>query len=187
MLLRRRCCRRSPLSIDILCPQGAQQQTRRALLQRLMNRSKTDRQTDGRTDTRPLHRPCSAYYASSGNKWQPVYLLTLAQYDPVLVSGVCLCLSIRSQSSIEAAERIQLVLAYRGFLRPMHALRKFEYLQNSDTSLSNSVPNSTVYTHAIIDICQPRASCIHPQENKIELGLLKTGEHKQKRRNFCNE
>jgi len=32
LLLQRRCCRRSPLSIDILCPQGAQQQTRRALL-----------------------------------------------------------------------------------------------------------------------------------------------------------
>jgi len=28
----------------------------------------TDRQTDGRTDARPLHRPCSAYYAGSANK-----------------------------------------------------------------------------------------------------------------------
>jgi len=28
-----------------------------------------DRQTDGRTDARPLHRPCSAYYADSVNNY----------------------------------------------------------------------------------------------------------------------
>jgi len=27
-----------------------------------------DRHTDGRTDARPLHKPCSAYYASRVNK-----------------------------------------------------------------------------------------------------------------------
>ena len=37
--------------------------TRRTLPQLLKNW--TDRQTDRRTDTRPLHRPCSAYNASS--------------------------------------------------------------------------------------------------------------------------
>ena len=66
-----RCCaplllgaRRPPLSIDLSCLRGAQQQTRRTLLQRSID--ETDRQTDGRTaDSGPLHRPCSAYYASS--------------------------------------------------------------------------------------------------------------------------
>jgi len=38
------------LSIDISCPQGAQQQTRRTLLQRSIDG--TDRQTDGRTPDR---------------------------------------------------------------------------------------------------------------------------------------
>ena len=40
------------LSIDISCPRGAQQQTRRTLLQRSIDR--TDGRTDGRTDTGPL-------------------------------------------------------------------------------------------------------------------------------------
>jgi len=53
--------RRQPLSIDISCPRGDQQQTRRTA-QRLSNDG-----TDGRTGTRPLHRPCSAYYARSVN------------------------------------------------------------------------------------------------------------------------
>jgi len=44
-------------SIDISCPPGSQQQTRRTLLQRSIAVA------DRRTDTRPLHRPGSAYYA----------------------------------------------------------------------------------------------------------------------------
>ena len=48
-------------SIDVSCPPGAQQQTRRTLLQR-----STDG-TDRRTDTGPLHRPCSAQYVGSAN------------------------------------------------------------------------------------------------------------------------
>jgi len=53
---RRRC---PQLSIDISCPQGAQQQTRRPPL--LLSIDGTDR----RTYTRPLRRPCSAYYAGN--------------------------------------------------------------------------------------------------------------------------
>jgi len=53
--------RRSPLSIDISCPHGAQQQT----CHMLWSTDDTDTQTDGRTDARPLHRPCSAYHAPS--------------------------------------------------------------------------------------------------------------------------
>ena len=49
-------------SIDISCPPGPQQQTRRRLLQR---ENGTDRQTGGhRTVT---YRPCSTYYAKSAN------------------------------------------------------------------------------------------------------------------------
>jgi len=55
-----------PLSIDISCPHGTQQQTRRT--PRLRLNDGTHRPTDGRTDARPLHRPCSTYYASSVNK-----------------------------------------------------------------------------------------------------------------------
>jgi len=49
-----------------LLPAGAQQQTRRTPL--LMLTGGTDRQTDERTDARPLHKPCSAYYAGSVKK-----------------------------------------------------------------------------------------------------------------------
>jgi len=56
--------RRPPLSIDMSCHLGAQQQTRRTP-QRLSNDGTDDERTDGRTDTRPLHRPCSTYYAGS--------------------------------------------------------------------------------------------------------------------------
>jgi len=54
----RRCCL-APVqqSIDISCPRGAQQQTRRTLLQRSIDG--TDRQTDGRT-------PDTAYYCANG-------------------------------------------------------------------------------------------------------------------------
>jgi len=48
---------RLQLSIDISCPQAAQQQTRWPLL--LLSTDVTDRQTD----TRSLQRHCSAYYA----------------------------------------------------------------------------------------------------------------------------
>jgi len=48
-------------SIDISCPPGAQQQTRRTPL--LWSNDGTDR----RTGTRASHRPCFAYYAGSGN------------------------------------------------------------------------------------------------------------------------
>jgi len=42
---------RPPLSIDISCRHGAQQQTRRTWrLRRMMGRTDTDRRTDGRTD-----------------------------------------------------------------------------------------------------------------------------------------
>jgi len=51
--------RRQP-SIDIPRPHGDQQQTRRAPL--LLSIDGTDRRTDG-----PLHRPRSAYDASSGS------------------------------------------------------------------------------------------------------------------------
>jgi len=54
--------RRPPLSIDISCPHGAQQQTRRTLV--LQSNNGTYR----RTDTRPLHRPRYAYYAGGANK-----------------------------------------------------------------------------------------------------------------------
>jgi len=43
-------------SIDISCPPGPRQQTRRTLLQRSI--AGTDRDADRRTDTIPLHRPC---------------------------------------------------------------------------------------------------------------------------------
>ena len=73
------CCRapvsaaqRPHVSIDISCPQGAQQKTRRTSL--LLSIEGTDRQT---TDTRPLHRPCFAYYAGSVKK-QNCHSLTLA-------------------------------------------------------------------------------------------------------------
>jgi len=51
------------LLIDIFCPQGTQQQTRRTLLPQSIDR--TDRQTDRRTDTPPLHRSCSTLYDDS--------------------------------------------------------------------------------------------------------------------------
>ena len=56
---------RPPLSIDISCPRGAQQQTHRPPL--LHSIDGTDRQTDAR----PFHRPCSAYYAGSVNNAKP--------------------------------------------------------------------------------------------------------------------
>jgi len=52
---------RSPLSIDISSPHGAQQQTRRTPLLR------SNDGRHGRTKTRPLHRPCSAFCAGSAN------------------------------------------------------------------------------------------------------------------------
>ena len=53
---------RPQLSIDVSCPQGAQQQTRRPLL--MLSIDGTDRQTTG---ARQLNRPCSACYAGSVN------------------------------------------------------------------------------------------------------------------------
>jgi len=47
-------CQRSQLSIDISCPLGAQQQTRRPPL--LLSIDGTDRRMDGRTDRRTLDR-----------------------------------------------------------------------------------------------------------------------------------
>jgi len=58
--------RRPPLSIDISCLQGTQQQTCQPLL--LLSIDGTaDGRTDDMTDTRPFHRPCSAYCAGSDN------------------------------------------------------------------------------------------------------------------------
>ena len=51
--------RRPPLSIDISCPHGAQQQTRRTPWSWSNDRTNVDR--------RPLHRLCSACYADSAN------------------------------------------------------------------------------------------------------------------------
>jgi len=59
------CCAPLPLSIDISCPHGAQQQTRRTLL--LRSNDGTGRRTDGRTDTRSLPRSCSACYPGSAS------------------------------------------------------------------------------------------------------------------------
>jgi len=50
---------RSLLSIDIFCPQGAQQQTRPPLL--LLSIDGTDGRTGGQLDVRLFHRPRSAY------------------------------------------------------------------------------------------------------------------------------
>ena len=63
---------RPPLLIDISCPWGTQQQTRCMPL--LLPIDGTDRQTD----TRPLHRPCSEYYANSANKSNVNYQLPAA-------------------------------------------------------------------------------------------------------------
>jgi len=51
------------LSINISCPQGAQQQNHRPPL--LLSIDGTDR----RTDARPLHKPRCAYNAGSANKF----------------------------------------------------------------------------------------------------------------------
>jgi len=68
VLLQRHCCWAPVVqqSIDISCPPGAQQQTRRTLLQRSI--AGTDRETD----TVPLHRH-AAYYASSVNHSLSMY------------------------------------------------------------------------------------------------------------------
>ena len=49
------------LSIDISCPRGAQQQTRRTQL--LLSIDGTDKQTDRRTVARPFYKLCSSYCA----------------------------------------------------------------------------------------------------------------------------
>jgi len=49
--------RRPPLSIDISCPRGAQQQTSRPPL--VLSIDGTDGRTDGLSDTEPLHRRLS--------------------------------------------------------------------------------------------------------------------------------
>ena len=62
--------RRPPLSIDISCSHGAQQQTRRTPLLRSNDGTvdgRIDAQTDRGTDTGPLYRPCSAYCTGSAN------------------------------------------------------------------------------------------------------------------------
>jgi len=78
--------RQLQLSIDISCPQGAQQQTHRTPL--LLSIDGTDRRTDGRTDTGPFHTHCSTYYARSVNNAAAecicvclfIYLLKLLKY-----------------------------------------------------------------------------------------------------------
>jgi len=70
-VLRRGCCWRPPLLINISCGHGAQQQTRRSSTQRAndgMDRQtdgQTDGPTDGQTDARQFHRPCCANCARS--------------------------------------------------------------------------------------------------------------------------
>jgi len=65
IMLWRHCCwpQRRPLSIDISCRHGTQQQTRRSDVQMMG-------QTDRQIDSRHFHRPCFAYYASDVNKYQ---------------------------------------------------------------------------------------------------------------------
>jgi len=70
-MLRRCCCSAQAMqqSINISCLLGLQQQTRSSSTEcGGQMTGQTDRQTDGRTHARQLHRPCSAYYAGSGNK-----------------------------------------------------------------------------------------------------------------------
>jgi len=50
-------------SINTSCLPGAQQQTRNSSVRRAND--ETDRQRERQTDSRPLHRPSSAYNASS--------------------------------------------------------------------------------------------------------------------------
>ena len=86
--------RRPPLSIDISCPPGAQQQTRRTPLLRSIDG--IDRQTHRRTDIRPLHRPCSAYYADNVNNQQVELLVHNAGLSATGVGKTfsCACLSL---------------------------------------------------------------------------------------------
>jgi len=64
-----------PLSIDISYPHGAQQQTRCRPRLRLYDGTKKDGQRQ--KDTGPLHRPCSARYAGSVNKYNTEWLRSL--------------------------------------------------------------------------------------------------------------
>ena len=93
-VLRRRAAGRPPLSIDISCPPGAQQQTRRTPLLRSIDG--IDRQTHRRTDIRPLHRPCSAYYADNVNNQQVELLVHNAGLSATGVGRTfsCACLSL---------------------------------------------------------------------------------------------
>jgi len=61
----RACCRRAAQqSIDIACPRGPRQQTRRMLLQRSIDR------TDRRTDARQLDRPrCALLWLCERCRW----------------------------------------------------------------------------------------------------------------------
>jgi len=52
--------------IDIFCPHGAQQQTRRTPL--LLSIDGIDKQIDRQTDGRPFHRPFSAFDAEQGQR-----------------------------------------------------------------------------------------------------------------------
>jgi len=52
------------LSIDVSCPHGAQQQTRRQLLLLLID------ETDKRTGTRPLYDAITTYYADPRSMWE---------------------------------------------------------------------------------------------------------------------
>ena len=75
-------CRRPRISIDILCPQGAQQKkTRRTPL--LLSIDGTDRPTDRRTDARAFHGPCCAYHAGGVNNRSQLAM----RCDPIMAQN----------------------------------------------------------------------------------------------------
>ena len=85
---------RRQLSIDISCPQDAQQQTRRPPL--LLPIDGTDRRSDRQTDARPFHRPCS-HTMRAVSKMHIATLFVLRQCRHCC--WIVLCLNLMGQLS----------------------------------------------------------------------------------------
>jgi len=85
---------RRQLSIDISCPQDAQQQTRRPPL--LLPIDGTDRRSDRQTDARPFHRPCS-HTMQAVSKMHIATLFVLRQCRHCC--WIVLCLNLMGQLS----------------------------------------------------------------------------------------
>ena len=149
-------------SIDISFPPGAQQQTRRALLQRA---NKTHR----RTDTVPLRRPCSAGSANNGPYGACLYRCSdvVNGIDDMDDGGATIRRVVRAKSARTRAERSsRRTVAKRSRRGLIECCSVFYFLTILSDQLSERLP------HGLRRICRDGRTIAVDERSEVSFTQL---------------